>query len=1810
MKKLRIFTYAATAFIALAAISCANKEKFDEVTELSLVRCLTPMNLEAKVNANLGDVVTFSWDVAKDAQSYVLSVYTDAALSDVFFSETLEPSQVPYTVKLDADATYYFTVVAKNANKDDSKVADYGKAIKTYAVKDNLYMKLVGRTSTSVSLAWSKEVSDYEDVDRLVSRLPGDESTEESHVLTADEIANATAVVEDLVPGTEYEFILYFKSATRGQVNAWTAVSTEGMTEVSSLDGLLNGVKTQGAQLYLKLEGSPYDIEALDITNGFTLVGETDTDGNMPVLTGEMHFADTWAGQDLYFENITFDGAPTAASPSGFGFVLQNKNGGTVKGKNIGDIAFVNCVITNYTKGLMYEWGNDMVLGDVIYDSCEITNINADGTQGGDVFDIRQATTIKSLSIVNNTIVQGMRTFVRLDAGTLGALVFENNTLYNLCFIDNTNNAGVFGLQIVPGSFTFKKNLFLNMTGKATLVSANTKYKNASDLSASASDNYFWELPKGDDGKVTFFTDNFTAAQAGAIILEDSPCYNAAGGYFNILATSDIAGKGIGASKWWTPYVEEPEDLTMTLVPVPHTWNLGNAKYFTGSIKKEMVRDYLFVSGSESLPIVADGGMLNFQSAVVVNRQGVPQHNFVAFHTDQPGSLVIKAENAGDYTGHLVVGVGDAEGTSIALKGGASALAEQGNATKILITSITEESVIYVYPSGPVSLSQLSWTADVTPVNTALPAPAPKAEPASFTAGEAQDIVISWDPVDNASSYSVVFSGKTYIVEELSYTIEGKTSAMLDAGSYSVAVYANPGATDIYNSESAAGVAAFAVLPAGGGNTDEFIVASTDELLSAIEAGRDFITLKYSDTPYEVGKVTLNAPLHLKGQKSGDKVTAINASFTLSGEIGGSIVLRDLDITSTDAGSAVSVLIDDKTTAPVADTVAIYDSYLHGTKALYDNSGKATSNVQYVIFKGNVITDSSNGADFIDMRAGAHHNFVFENNTVANSCRTFVRTDAGHEMNTALIKNNTFYKVATNASSKDNNGILHIRSAAGAGLYNYAFENNFVYSILIDPEQLPSNANGFPKLKSGGGLVPNVIRNNYFFNCEETLADYSFWKNLSKEEATVQGGAILPSDPCKDAANLDFTLTNAVMMNAGVGDPRWNAMAGSTPTSEITVADADALLTAISAGKKVITLADGAYDVSTASVVLNNPLTITGSSNAVVTGKFELGTGATTFTLQGITLDGKGSLDKALDNAIYVQDGAQVQSVTLRNITVKYYANRMFYQDKEASNVNSLVIDGIQALNMGTSGDFIDVRKGGLNAVKVTNSTFANGIRTFARIDAPVVCGSILVQNNTFYNLCYVDSKDNNGIFHIRSTSATSANQIIVKDNLFASMHQAADAPSNAQGFPKLVSKTSSAIALPVFSHNYFADVLSTENNTDAEFSWWAYSAKEVALAGFGVVLTADVFNNAGAGDFTVVHDLVASEKVGDPRWIRSYAPAGEPFKVANVEDLVNALAAGKSVLSLTGTSYDLTAAEGADAGSIVLPQGVTLKGVSHNGLKPEVIGGFKLSATEGGFTLENLRLNGAYDDAGTEKKVGNMVDVDASAVLSGITLKDCEIYGYANRLISNAGESTVGEIKVTGLLVHNFGTSGDFIDIRKGNVSSVNVNNSTFWNGIRTFVRIDAAVVCGAVTVENNTFYNLCSVDSKDNNGIMHVRSSSAVVAPAPGHRAPANGARRILVKKNIFAAMHRAAETPSNAAGFPKLVSTASEKIAHPYITDNLFFDIDTTDPYNWWNTMTAEDIQEAGTVLEETPFSADPTTGKFTVKSAYKGYGDTRW
>ena len=164
MKRIK---YLILAIFAAALTSCFEKEEPIVVDELDLVRCLQPMNLNARVSAALGDVVTFSWDVTKDAESYVLTVYTDEALKNKYLSESVAPTNVPYQKKLDADKTYWFTVQATAESKEPSKVAVYEKSFKTFAVKDNLFLKVTARTATSVTLAWSKEVSDYLDVDRI-----------------------------------------------------------------------------------------------------------------------------------------------------------------------------------------------------------------------------------------------------------------------------------------------------------------------------------------------------------------------------------------------------------------------------------------------------------------------------------------------------------------------------------------------------------------------------------------------------------------------------------------------------------------------------------------------------------------------------------------------------------------------------------------------------------------------------------------------------------------------------------------------------------------------------------------------------------------------------------------------------------------------------------------------------------------------------------------------------------------------------------------------------------------------------------------------------------------------------------------------------------------------------------------------------------------------------------------------------------------------------------------------------------------------------------------------------------------------------------------------------------------------------------------------------------------------------------------------------------------------------------------------------------------------------------------------------------
>jgi len=1499
---------------SLLLSGCTEKE-FSEITDLNLGRCLQPMNLNARVSASQGDVVTFSWDVTKDAETYLFTVLDSDGSS--YLSEEVAPGTVPFQRKLEADKSFTFTVQARAEGKGDSKLAEYGKVFKTFATKTNLYLKVADRTASSITLAWSKDVEDYTEVDRIEVCLPGAEEPLVTKTLGADEIAAASATVEGLSAGTEYVATLFFKSASRGQVNVWTAADVSGFTAVSTVDALKNAVKTAGAKILLKMEGSPYVIDALDIDAGFTLSGEDSADGTKPVVQGEFHIADTWAdGGSLIFENIEFSGAPSPNAASGFGFAIQNKNGGTKEGKDVKEISYTNCVIAHYTKGLFYEWSKAMKIGSLVYDSCEITDNNPDGTQGGDGIDIRYTSTIGKIAIVNNTISNGFRTFFRnypqstgSPAATITEVQMENNTVFNLCTVDATNNAGVIAFSEIPGSFSFKNNLFIGMSGKSKFGSDNANHKKLSDLGLAASNNWYFDVAE------TFFNDAWPASGGAFTAISANPCFNAPAGLFNLNPDAEIAGKEVGASKWWTPYVEEPEDLTQGVLDGATTWNLGNARNWSGTIKKSMVRDGLLLVASESNPVVAENGCLSFGASVVTDRKQVPADNYLAFKVATPGSVIARA--TGEGSAHFYIATQPVAGGDVTVKGGVSPIADAPAAQKIVISDISDPSWVYICPTGEVALAELAWSMDVSPVNTALPAPSPVVDPTSFTAGEATDVTVSWEPVPNAASYSVVFNGKTYTVsaEPWQYVIEGKTTGMLDAGSYTVDVIANPGKDDIYNTESAAGTAAFAVLPKGGSEENaELVVKDVEGLLAAISAGKEDIILELGE--YDLGGVlTVTAPLALKGPKT----AVVKGAFKLSGAVG-NFALTGLTVDA--AGQGVFIELD-ATEGVTAENISVAGTVITGfaKSVIYASNTADKFQIENIMFDSVEVYNQGTGQGMFDLRNGKYQTFTLQNSTLTGG-RDFLRIDGTCSLYSVLVKTNTMYNLNT---TKNGNGIFYVRADAT----NYRVEKN----LLLD---MTSGT----VIGKTGAKVP-VMSGNYYYNCND---DVFFTGVMDKETALGGQGVILTVDPVKDAANNDFTVVNGVVMSAKVGAPKWNPSSSISFNGGFRVTSVDEFQAAMDAGKSQIIFAPGEYDLSADNITLGSGIVLKGETGAkIIVKQLNLAEGE----LGNILIDNL-DITVGANNFIAVEAASTVDRLVVKDCYIRNTGKSVFYGNADGSSFNSVLFSNNVITGLGGGQGTFDIRKGAYTSVSISGNTIVGG-RDFIRADAGKITGAVSITNNTFDG---VTLNNGNGVLYVRSTP----NSYVLKNNLFL----------NENGDNNLLSKaaTANVIAPTEVAGNYFY-------NCTAEKFWTGVIDKDVALANGGVILANNPVKDAANGDYTLVDALCLASNVGAPRWNPNAGSVTSDITVANVAELANAIDAGKQGITLKAGTYDLR--EVLESGIITLLAPVSLQGSG----RVEIIGGFKLGIGTTSFVAQNIIFNGVEKALGNTIEIAEATQLE-----------------------------------------------------------------------------------------------------------------------------------------------------------------------------------------------------------------------------------------
>ena len=1086
----------------------------DELTELSLTRCLEPLNLEYTISN--GDSVVFNWDLVTGSDQFALQIAENSGTfetedgkltSSVIHDMVIKADQVPFGIKLTADQEYYFRVQAQTSanDKEPSKWAVYADPIATYAVRSSLFPEVTGRTATSITLSWN------EDPEVTHILCTPREGTPVRYDLSEDEVKAHTATVSNLTASTNYTVGLYYMSANRGELSLYTMPAFDGTEAVvSDLAGLQAAFADKAPKVRLTMAGSPYDLGSVDLTGDMEIYGEEAADGTRPVIHGSVSIAGAETIGRFLSQGIEWNG-----NDGSTGRHVQMKSG------DITDVTYRNCTITGYSDGLFYNNAGGTV-SSVTYEGCDIYDIPG---SGGDGIDIRKGE-LGNLNFINNTVYNGLRTFLRIDADVTvtGKLTVRNNTFMGISTaIEGSNNRGFLGIrtETASGKVEIASNIFLHMTGFSTMIS--TSAQNLAGTSYSFSNNHFFDVAE------EFFNDKCaeaTAIAGGGSVLAADPCFNSAGMNFH-LTNSTLVNAKVGDPRWLIAYVEPPIDNNLTLITGAKTWDLGDASIFSGELKKTQVKDQLRFIVDDGHSVRLENGLIKFSAAADVSRAGVPNSGALEFIVNKSGSLIIEAANTGDETSnnsnHIVVSLG---GT---VKGGAAVNVDMGTPQKIVIAGIEEQSSIYLYPSGPIAIKTLAWSNDVSPVNTALPTPEVTAAPNSV-GEQAEPVVVTWAPVPGAASYSFSFGSISEEVTGTEYTIPADAFAVLSSGGYPVSVIANPAEGDIYNTASAAGTAVISVVKGGSGTP---VVSTLADAFEYLKAGQ----------PVQLAAGTYNfAGSGIDGM-SDDGVYTITNNFDLSAAEGEVIINGCFALGASSNGAPYSVKLNginfqgskdrfiEGTTECQSPSIEVTDCEIsgYGSSLLSTASSSAACTYGEVIFSNNYIHDiGAKAAGFQSRGGGDITSLIFTNNVVSKSFREFIRIDDKNNVVTDKvdISNNTFSEITAGGESY----FIRIQCTVTNGIN---VSKNVVVNTPVNGDGTKSKTYRFIDGSTDDKSTLTTSA-NFFFNCT-----HNWFDGIDQATSTAKGGAVLSTDPLPNAASGNFSVTGeAATAGAGATWPK------------------------------------------------------------------------------------------------------------------------------------------------------------------------------------------------------------------------------------------------------------------------------------------------------------------------------------------------------------------------------------------------------------------------------------------------------------------------------------------------------------------------------------------------------------------------------------------------------------------------------------------------------------------------------------------------
>lgn len=816
------------------------------IEDLELSSVLTPSEAYASVSATDGNTVTFTWTNSNAATEYLLQIYqfsadkeiqpalgeiTEEMLSGMVPEEvTVTPAEsgtsTSASLELEREFSYYARVRAQNPELSPSKWAVFPYPIDTYSVMDPVEaVNLVERTSNSITVSWMLAADDTDGITEIrVS--PNPDNSDEAYKVYPVEAGATQCVVDHLKPSTRYTVAVHYKSANRGEVKAWTRPELGSAISVSDTGAFRQALREAAdAESPIQISvayngGVPYDMGKMDVVGPVEVYGEQTLDGASPVVLGYFEMAvpgttynytdctdpqnpvpgsveDILGATLLKVEALSLDG-------NGYEYGSLISFGAAFPAESVVEVSVKNNEITGYQKGLFSidNASKTVNFGEIRFESNIISDIQG---SGGDGFDIRSENSISSIVFRNNTITDGMRTFFRLDAGTIGSFEFSHNTVNNLCF-GTSNNDGLFKVvATVTDAFFLKDNLFLNNNNSESntvLFSSKT-----TSLPTDVSGNFFYNnSPKffyaGGSGERAHkeFLQADAIADGGAMLNAD-PCYDSGKGIFNVTSQAVLAAEA-GDPRWLEDYVPEPDKPLEPAVYGAY-WNLTDTDTFDDVIDASCVRGNLkFIVKSNPINVTESG--FEFTAEPTFDFNGVPDDCTVAFLVDGPGSVILSsvASESGSDNDHITVALGPEDGSSVEVHGAVYA-GEEG--AKIAFPNIQEgeRHLVYLYGCDPIVMTQLSWVEDTntgeapvleTPTNLA------------FSDGNSTvddtfegDVTLTWDAVTYAGSYTVTVTGPDGVPTESSVTEPSfvLTPSTMTPGDYTITVQAIPAETDL-----------------------------------------------------------------------------------------------------------------------------------------------------------------------------------------------------------------------------------------------------------------------------------------------------------------------------------------------------------------------------------------------------------------------------------------------------------------------------------------------------------------------------------------------------------------------------------------------------------------------------------------------------------------------------------------------------------------------------------------------------------------------------------------------------------------------------------------------------------------------------------------------------------------------------------------------------------------------------------------------------------------------------------------------------